>query len=312
VNIVAEENDTLFHPYSVDVCPNQQKYIDEQTGTKLYKDIERNMSSVLDKAAKQVNMPRKGLSMKKVKTLVSNLNCDLYDGREIPIDLNSELGRNLTFMQNFYILYGLFGTENQIKSSATPFFSNLIQLYNDSIQNNSQTKLVFFSGHDYNLVYLLNALGLVGWECLLANFQSGIRDRDTCKEAPGFASSLNFELYEQGGEHFVKVLYNGEEKAVCQNKSNNLCPYNEFVSLLKTKMTDKFEELCGNSIINVAIKERDLNIEKDSDDFQHPVMLFILICALTMLGVNAWLLWKARQTTHYFPQEREGVHLEMV
>ena len=296
------DNDTLFHSHSVSICPNQQKYIDFQLSTELYKNMEIEMYDSLQQILKQLNKSEKKNTLKSIKNILSNYYCDLYDGLKLDLGLGLEFLKNATFMHTFYTTYVLSGHDNQKKLGATVFLNNLLDLFDKATKNEKQPKLAYFSGHDYNIVYVLNALNLTSWQCVLDYYRNGKELDEYCVGLPKFASSLNFELYEEKQKYFVKVLYNGKEMKVCHSVSGTVCLYQEFVSLIKSTTVDSndYENLCGRPLAMIQIAN-----EQTRFDITYSFSYVLLGIALVGLIFNGWFWWKYRSGLKLLQQENE-------
>jgi len=155
----------------------------------------------------------------------------------------------MTLLQNFHIFYSLFGSDSLVKLGATPLFTEILNHFNNSVHNNTQLKLVFYSAHDYNLVSLLRGLNFSNWQCILDSLwsETSMSDHPNCESVPKFASSMNFELYEEKEAYFVKVIYDGKEMELCQG-ADRFCTLEEFTAKMKNGISDDFVSLCGQQI----------------------------------------------------------------
>ena len=98
-------------------------------------------------------------------------------------------------------------SDDQAKISSSIFFEKLITYFDNKISNKSQNyKIVSFSGHDYNILGLIN--NLYGRDFLKD------LDKYAFKEFlfSSYSSSFEFHLIKKDEhEFFVKIFYNGHE-----------------------------------------------------------------------------------------------------
>mmetsp|Transcript_43882 Transcript_43882/g.109459 ORF Transcript_43882/g.109459 Transcript_43882/m.109459 type:complete len:175 (-) Transcript_43882:67-591(-) len=80
-------------------------------------------------------------------------------------------------------------------------------------------KLLLFSGHDTTIAGMLDVMGVFDYT------------------QPPFASSVFFELWERGKQHYVKVIYNGKELDPCGDGNTGGCRLFKFAHKIKGKMT---------------------------------------------------------------------------
>lgn len=98
----------------------------------------------------------------------------------------------------------------------------------------TRPKLIFFSGHDLTLMYILATLGV--YDGYL----------------PRYASRITFEILQRRGNHYVRILWDGNEKTstICAQKTGLYCEANFLKRLLESLLmsyfgTFNFWEACG-------------------------------------------------------------------
>ena len=80
-------------------------------------------------------------------------------------------------------------------------------------------KYSVFSGHDTNVMPLLNFFNLTTPECIQKTWKNETV-KGNCAEVPPFAANLVFELHESdtsAGSYFVKIRYNGNYMYACND-----------------------------------------------------------------------------------------------
>ncbi len=90
------------------------------------------------------------------------------------------------------------GLAQQFKSETVSYLMGgelvnaIVRNLKDSVEKKAKYKLVYYSGHDITILPVMSLLGL------------------PLEESPGYAANVILELYEDGSNYNVKVLYNGE------------------------------------------------------------------------------------------------------
>jgi len=297
ITIIDEFNDTLFHSYKSHVCSNTKDLINKHKKSDLYVDFEKNVSDILDDLAKAVN--RSSLTVKDVTTLALDLNCEVYDGRPSPVEFNSTLGKKMTLLHNFFALYVLFGSDSLVKLGATPLASEILKHFDSSIHNETQLKLVYYSGHENNIISLMRTLNLSKWQCILDSLREDrlMSDYPNCEPTPEFASSMNFELFEERGEYFVKLIYNGKEMELCQS-SDGFCSVEEFTAKMRNGIAGDFDSLCGQEIL-VSVNEN------GNDKWEDPLIVFLYASCIMSIALFCYDCQKKsedlRKSNEYMP-----------
>jgi hypothetical protein len=315
VNIIGLDNDTLFHAYSKNVCPNQKEYSEMQMNTEIFTNVQKNLSEIYGSVKSKMNLtaPLADISMKTVKRIFSNLNCDFTDGRDLGLKVDDPILRHIRFMHNFYINYVLFGKEEQRQLTSYRFLTELVQYFNNSIHNETQLKLVFHSGHDYDLASLLQIFGLTTWECILKTYQTEGADdnHESCYFTPNFASSINFELYKNGERHYVKLLYNGKDVTLWNNLT--FCTFEDLQEFVARKLPKTFREVCGTPP-QMLIENRNNN-ERDSLYIMVWIMLALIALAILLLIYKFFILKDdGNNNNHHrkYAKSDESTELEVV
>ena len=163
--------------------------------------------------------------------------CDTFHGYEMPPGVTQEMYQQMTWIMNYSNWYYYQNGGAYLASSQ--FFANMLNVFDGNINGTSTMKFQLFSGHDTTLVGYLTALGQ--WDM----------------NNPPFASTMIFELHDEGGQYFVKSLYND----VPMNISNcaEMCPYDEFKAFLTSWIVPNVEEVCQTTpdIAFLGIKEEE-------------------------------------------------------
>ncbi|EAS02779.2 histidine phosphatase family (branch 2) protein (macronuclear) [Tetrahymena thermophila SB210] len=142
----------------------------------------------------------------------------------------------------------LYKTPQQKKTSVTPFFTELLNYFNNYINNQQYYKWIMLSAHDTTIAMISQGMNFTSWECLeQVKLQQNV-SKNCIYTYPGFSSNIIFELYQdKNNEHFIKVLYNGTEQSIC-GSSKKYCYLKEFSQALKYSTVNDYDLECGNQM----------------------------------------------------------------
>ena len=128
----------------------EQKQIESQ----FYRKLTMDMNQTFNKLSKIVNKTINSLHTASV--LSSAFTCAIFEGFPLPNDLTKELKKNLSYIHNIFHLLTSFGSIDQKKLSSTPFFEEIISLFNQKINNKTKLKFKMYSAHGlYKKIYLV-------------------------------------------------------------------------------------------------------------------------------------------------------------
>jgi hypothetical protein len=138
----------------------------------------------------------------------------------------------MTFAFEFYAAHLWDAQDKQKIITSYGYVSTILNYTLGYVGGNNITNYVLLSGHDSNIVGLIDPMGIYTPDCVMANFKAYWEDGSTpypnC-HFPWFASTLKVELYNTS-EPYIKFYYEGNLIPICQNKE--ACPLNEFVNLM--------------------------------------------------------------------------------
>ncbi|XP_029165111.1 uncharacterized protein LOC114936176 [Nylanderia fulva] len=166
---------------------------------------------------------------------------------------------------NFQMKLFSYGLLNKINGGIL-----LRRIINDMEQKKNGTlkdrRINLYSGHDFNLAALLQALNIYN------------------NEIPKYGSCIMIELHEMNNEYFVKVLYylgiptRIEEKVIpgCEV----LCPYNKFVQLLSATTATNEESQCPEK----------MNLSFKMTKMQHSLGIVLMLCFGLLTTLEAILI----------------------
>lgn len=94
------------------------------------------------------------------------------------------------------------------------FLLTVANYMRDIVHANSPLKYILFSGHDSSIMAVMNTLG------------------SPVNKIPGYASDLNFSLWQDGDKYYVKVMLNNQAVMV-PGCNKNICSIEQFYSIAK-------------------------------------------------------------------------------
>ncbi|PVD36224.1 hypothetical protein C0Q70_03200 [Pomacea canaliculata] len=135
----------------------------------------------------------------------------------------------------YYAMCGQHEAERPVvtRLAVGPALQSALDAMSRCIQGQETPKIYLYSTHDSTMVALLESTGLFNWQW------------------PPFAADLRFELYEDDDkQHWVRVLYCGEEKAI-RGCNKPLCKFEDFKQSLVPYTIQKaeYKKLCSSPIL---------------------------------------------------------------
>ena len=82
---------------------------------------------------------------------------DIYSGYPLPKEITPELWKNLTYISGIYPIFIKFSKKEQKQLAANNFLYEMINLFEERIQNKSNLKFSFYSAHGTIFFYLKNS-----------------------------------------------------------------------------------------------------------------------------------------------------------
>jgi len=255
-----EREKLLFNSKEPRFCKKMPDYVNENKNS-----LKREQAwRIFQESASQANvLLPENLGINDYDTLVRAFDAfiaDTFDKRPLPGGINDT---KLIESLHYGFAYDLFFLEQSqlIQRQLTSFHlleAVLEQMANFRAGINSK-KLAFYGGHDKNILAILTTFGIISGECLLANFESHIKDEKipypNC-QYPAFSSQVTFEFYNDSKKPHVKFYYNQNLIPLCSGKES--CDYEDFrdfVRMSTGNMTfDDWHERCENERRNFVDK----------------------------------------------------------
>ena len=240
IHTLEGEKDELLLSYYTTSCPITTNLTKNLTNSPGYDEIMKKFNSTIAELSKKLNVPAS--SLEALKDLGDTLIVNYFEGKPLPgeIDLNSGLGRNLTFLLNYMAYYLSTGTplQRQLFSMNPQFKEDLEQ-----ILKGSKTVVQLYSAHDSTLVPVLAPMGIASHECLYKNFfENG---NFTSCYFPKFASALRFEAWKNETDENsseVRVYYDEVVQNICKSE-NGHCKWGAYKGFYPKYHTRKRDRL---------------------------------------------------------------------
>lgn len=274
------EQEYLLRPWEINVCKVNKRWYLEQYNTSFFKEITLEFNETLRNVGDMVNVSKDAMDFWKMHHIYDVFQNDIFSGKDLPQDFD-KYSKNMSFIYDILVYFIDFGTPLQKRTLSTPFFENLINIFEAKIKGIDKRKWIMYSAHDITLITILAGLNYTSYECLYQGWrQGGVYDK-LCQHFPTYASNLLFELHNDTNVYKVKVRYNGEYLMEYE--------YNAFIQKLKGSIVDNFMEICNDE---VSLHVND-NKSKGNESFSGWGLFFIgLIIGCLLTGITAYFLLK--------------------
>ncbi|KAL4499352.1 hypothetical protein ABPG72_006938 [Tetrahymena utriculariae] len=220
------------------------------------------------------------------------------DGFNLPLDeMINPINFNTMWVQ-MNLLYtiqlhlALFKTQQQKKTSVTPFFNELLAYFNNYLNANDSNpyfKWIMLSAHDTTIAMVAQGLNLTSWQCMeLVKNQNFVSNPSSpcIYTYPGFASNIIFELYEDANKKpYVKALYNGTEQPLC-GTADTFCYLDQLAQSISYSIVSDFDEECGNPIYVSS---------PDSSSTPTWAIVVIVVVSVLFLGALGYIFFQRRK-----------------
>ena len=150
-------------------------------------------------------------------------------------------------MSTLYMLGTEYETHDELVLFSNKLFQEILTFFTDTIEQTglNDRKMLFYSGHDTNILALLSIFNLTSFECIHKN-----ETTKTCIHEVLFASQVILELEKNLlGKYFVHVIYNGVEYNICDGQ---VCTWEQFNLYVLNKYIvgeKEYQDLCGSYAI---------------------------------------------------------------
>lgn len=211
-------------------CPSFLGYLNNAAKSTPYSILRKKTVETRMAVAKFLNLPSGIANINDTFYFYDDLKAEMFAGIPLPSNLTNKNLEDLEMISNVGMYFGFFGSKTQQKLGSGFLLKQILAYFDNFLNKKSDLKLVIFSGHDTNIVSLLNALDITNPLCRLYFSKS------QCYEYPPFASSILLELIEDESQYFVRLIFNGE--------TLKLYGYDEFIKKAQSIIPENYDELC--------------------------------------------------------------------
>jgi hypothetical protein len=177
------------------------------------------------------------------------------------IAYDSQLYKDLVFGFQWWNIYNLLGSELEKSLRVFPLYSRLIEWFNGKANGSNPLKLVLLGAHESSMFPFLDLYNITNHTCFAENYKSQSAGKPIpfpdCK-FPEVASQLIWEYYNNSGNPYIRLLYNGKPFKFCRNNKGLECSLSDFTSELPEAASnltkEKFDEICVKSSTSESSK----------------------------------------------------------
>ena len=251
IHIVPHTEDYMLLSFSGSTCEVTTEFFSRVENSEIYKKWNEDFKQTFEGIAQVLNLTeeeKNSLTIDKVSNIFDVFLDDIWANRPIPQNISKELWTNMTVIYNLVIYYNLGGISDISKFFSTPFFTEVIQSFDQKVQNPTYPlKWKMYSAHDWTVGSITPALNITNYQCVEELVRTGKTDALNCALYPDFATSLIIELYQEDAENFIKIRYNGNYVNLCE-RNDQKCLYSEFKQRLSDNLIDNFETICHTTM----------------------------------------------------------------
>jgi hypothetical protein len=151
----------------------------------------------------------------------------------IPYD--GKIYNDTIFGFKWWNIYNLLGDDYERGLKVYPLYDRLVEWFNNKAQGENPLKLVLLGGHESSMFPFLNLYNITNHTCFTENYKSQMASKaipfPDC-QMPEVASQLIWEFYNNTGNPYIKMVYNGKQYKFCRDSEGLDCSLKEFAEEL--------------------------------------------------------------------------------
>lgn len=292
VHSYAEEDNTVFNSHLPDICPQMIDFMNPKDSKDT--EITNYLNTLLP------DLHAQGIDLKKIIgketfgrmfdafRLGDFVEANFYLAK---LDITKELYRKIDILKTLQTNHNFFRDTERTKF----FFTELGRIIYESIKSavdnirageTSYKKFNLFFGHDLNLYTLYILIGLSNFNCMKSMFIDSKFDHD-CLISPSYASSVVWELHQEGNQFLIDFYINGEKYGFCHKDPEKSCSFEEF--------TDVINKITLNGDIKVL---RNRFCQKKSTQWPWALVI-VLVIDITAILCISFLIYKKTRGQKY-------------
>lgn len=228
-----KDENYVFESFSPSLCPKLSKFI-APTDSRSNEVLEFSNNILIDLGKQGFDYKRilgkdKFDNISEYYRLSDYIDASRYLGKK---ELTDELYDKIDILDGIQVYYAFYRDSQRSRYMFTEIgrlIQSGINATVDSIKAGQTTyrKFNLLYGHDMNLFNMYVILGLTNYECLKAIYQ-GQKVETTCLTMPPYASSVFWELYQDGDQFLIDFVINGEKFGFCHKDVSKSCTIDEF------------------------------------------------------------------------------------
>lgn len=225
IHVMENQYDHVLVGYKPEVCPAIAQIMNEVQNSPDYLAREASYNASVKAQVEQV-FNTSNVSFCDAGWIADAVACDLAAGFGVPAGLTDELYAQISAIDSYCNSYEF--TEEGARLASSEFFKIIIKNFDLAITGMTDLRFSLYSAHDTTL----------------AGFLSGLRVFNN--KNPPFASTLLFELHNEGAIYYVKVIYN-DTPQIIPGCDVVMCPYTVFRGILESQTYQDIEAACQAS-----------------------------------------------------------------
>mmetsp|Transcript_26757 Transcript_26757/g.48233 ORF Transcript_26757/g.48233 Transcript_26757/m.48233 type:complete len:372 (+) Transcript_26757:27-1142(+) len=222
IHVVGAAYDNVLLNYQPEVCPAQGTIMTQVENSQDYLNREANYNSTLKSTVESV-FNTSDVEFCDAGWFADAVLCDLAAGYPTPSNLTPSLLQQLVEIDSYCNSYWF--TDLGARLASSEFFKAIVKNFDLAITGSTALKFALYSAHDTTLAGFLSGLGVF----------NGVN--------PPFASTILFELHQEGSVYFVKVIYN-DVPQILPGCDVVMCPYTVFRGFLVSQTFSDINEAC--------------------------------------------------------------------
>lgn len=297
-----KEYDFLFEPYLS--CKRASNHIASSFASSKYIEMQDAFREAIDEVQELFSSVQKytsgSLSLSQASDLVDFAITETWNGRGNYIPLNSAIWEKGLLLIHAS-MYWMVEKEWVRKAFVTEIFKVVIGNFESFVakEEKSKVKVTLLSGHDLNILFVLAALGLGSWDCILQKYQEeNYAFNTSCIHNVTYASNIFFELWEDSSAsssqiYYARVLFNGWALDVCGDPigEEKYCEWEDLKSNLEGLMVDLDEECPDDNQSEIFLPSGPgtiVNIGLSYKKFITGAFLIIIANIVILLVLTGW------------------------
>lgn len=236
------EQDYVLMAYDDTVCPGLAQIKKDSWESADAKTIAEAFKDYIQKVSELFKVPKEKQTIPFLIGIPENSILDVMEGYESP--LPKELWDDGMSYFNVTVLYLMYATPLQQSVVGTKLFGEIFDKIDATIAGTSSITWAQYSGQDLQINFILQFLNLTSWQCQLKMYtEKKTAFDEKCLPVADLASSLRFEVHEEGKDKYqLKLWYNERQVPLLGEMAID---YATFKTKIESRLAGKdFDRLC--------------------------------------------------------------------